>query len=436
MPVSGSVELVAAFYNSWRHSMGQADSTTRTEEPKDGGRAMSRRSGNNTVSNARNQNQRAGLTARVDRAVDRALEERRIVGTVVIVAEAGDIVYRRAAGFADRESGRSMEEDAIFLLASIAKPIVTAAALRMVENGRMNVDDSVAQWLPEFRPRLADGRVPEITVHHLLTHSAGLTYVFIEPDDGPYHRLQVSSGFDRTDITNLDDFVRRISTAPLSYEPGSGWGYSNAIDVLGAVIEKASRQPLPQAVAELVLDPLGMKDTGFAVIDSRRLVAQYADEQPAPRRMADDDYVNFFGRPVAFSLVRLLEQRAFPSGGSGMAGTASEVLTFLEAVRTDRLLQSQTRSAMFMVQARTQGQAEGPGWEFGYGGAVLVDPEAANTPQAAGTLQWNGACGHKWFIDRANELTVVALTNTAFEGMIGWFPVDVRNAVYGTAPEV
>jgi CubicO group peptidase (beta-lactamase class C family) len=86
---------------------------------------------------------------------------------------------------------------------------------------------------------------------------------------------------------------------------------------------------------------------------------------------------------------------------------------------------------MFEVQAFARCQAEGPGWEFGFGGAVLVDPEAADTPQAAGTLQWNGAYGHKWFIDRANELTVVALTNTAFEGMIGRFTVDVRNAVYG-----
>jgi CubicO group peptidase (beta-lactamase class C family) len=79
----------------------------------------------------------------------------------------------------------------------------------------------------------------------------------------------------------------------------------------------------------------------------------------------------------------------------------------------------------------TREQAEGRGWEFGFGGAVLVDPEAAGTPQAPGTLQWNGAYGHKWFIDPANGLTVVALTNTAFEGMIGRFTVDVRNAVYG-----
>ncbi len=380
---------------------------------------------------AGDQTRHAGLAARLDRVIDGALESRRIVGTVVLVAERGQTVYGRAAGFSDREAGRSMQGSDIFLLASVAKPIVTVAALRLIEMGRMNLGDPARRWLSEFTPRLADGRVPEITIHHLLTHAAGLTYVFIEPDDGPYHRLKVSSGFDRTDITNLDDFVRRISAAPLSFEPGSGWSYSNAIDVLGALIEKVTRRPLPQAVAELVLEPAGMKETAFAVVDPRRLVAHYADGQPEPRRMTGDDSVSFFGRPVAFSVGRLLEQTAFASGGAGMAGTASDVLAFLETVRAGDLLQSKTRSAMITVQARTQGQAEGPGWEFGYGGAVLVDPRAADTPQAPGTLHWNGAYGHSWFVDPANELTVVALTNTAFEGMNGRFPVDVRNAVYG-----
>ena len=215
---------------------------------------MTTRNRDKAASDARSWSSSTGLSARVDRAIDRALEDRRIVGTVVLVAERGDIVYRRAAGFADREAGRSLEENDIFLLASITKTIVTAAALRLVENGQMSVGDSVRRWLPEFTPHLVDGPAPEVTIHHLLTHSAGLTYVFIEPDEGPYHRLRISSGFDRTDIADLDEFVRRLSAAPLTYEPGSGWGYSNAIDVLGAVIEKATGKPLPGAVADLVVN--------------------------------------------------------------------------------------------------------------------------------------------------------------------------------------
>ena len=237
--------------------------------------------------------------------------------------------------------------------------------------------DSVRRWLPEFQPRLADGGAPDITIHQLLTHTAGLSYV------------------------------------------------------LGAVIAKATGQSLPQAVAELVLTPLGMTDTGFAIADPGRLVAHYGDGKPEPRRLAADDQVEFLGGLVDFSPVRLLEQRAYPSGGAGMAGTAGDVLKFLETLRAGGLLQPETREAMFTVQAQTNGQAEGPGWEFGLGGAVLVDAKAAGTPQAPGSLQWNGAYGHKWFIDPANELTVLALTNTTFEGMVGRFPADVRNAVYG-----
>jgi CubicO group peptidase (beta-lactamase class C family) len=150
-----------------------------------------------------------------------ACRERRIGAGVRALAlhrpmlQDGDVASNGLAGFADRENERAMQENEIFLLASIAKPIVTAAALRLVDSGRMSVGDPVRRWLPEFSPQLANAHVPEITIHHLLTHSAGLTYVFIEPDNGPYHRLRVSSGFDRTDITNLDEFVRRISAAPL-----------------------------------------------------------------------------------------------------------------------------------------------------------------------------------------------------------------------------
>ena len=195
-----------------------------------------------------------GLRERVDLAIQSALDEKRIVGTVVLIAQGGDVTHSRAAGFADREAGRAMGQNSIFLLSSIAKPIVTAAALRLVEDGRLGLDAPVRRWLPEFRPRLADGGMPEITIRQLLTHSAGLTYIFVEPADGPYHWLKISSGFDRAEVS-LDELVRRISAAPLSYVPGAGWGYSMAIDVLGAVIEKATLQPLPQAVAHLVFEP-------------------------------------------------------------------------------------------------------------------------------------------------------------------------------------
>jgi CubicO group peptidase (beta-lactamase class C family) len=116
-----------------------------------------------------------------------------------------------------------------------------------------------------------------------------------------------------------------------------------------------------------------------------------------------------------------------------MAGTAGDFLRFLEAIRTGGapILERETVDTMATDQVGPQAETQGPGWGFGYGWGVLVDPAATGTPQASGTLQWIGAYGASWFIDRVNGLSVVALTNTAFEGMSGAFPADVRNAVYG-----
>lgn len=363
---------------------------------------------------------RSRLKAELDRVIAEALDEQRIVGTVVEVLVDGEPAYKRAAGLADREADRPMTEDSIFLLSSVAKPIVTVAALSLVQSGTIGLDDTVSEWLPAFRPWLPDGSVPAITVRHLLTHSAGLSYVFMEQGDGPYHRHAISSGFDDTD----DDLP--------AYAPGHGWGYSMSLDVLGAVIEEATGSKLPQAIAALVTGPMAMNDTAFSVADPRRLVAHYGDASPRPRRLVGDDAVPFFGNPVRLSPGRIFNPRAFPSGGAGMAGTAGDVIRLLENLRTGHspAVDVPTSRSMFDIQARTGGLAAGAGWEFGFGGAVLVEPETAGTPQSPGTLQWDGAYGHKWFIDPVRGLTVVALTNTAFEGMNGRFPVDLRDAIY------
>src|SRR5436309_13770614 len=138
----------------------------------------------------------SSTTSTIDSVIDRALGEARIVGAVVLVAQDGEIVYRRAAGLADRERGAPMREDAVFRLASLTKPIVTAAALRMVELGKIALTDPATKYLPDFRPALPDGTTPTITLRHLLTHTAGLAYGFMQPPDGSYHRAGVSDGMD------------------------------------------------------------------------------------------------------------------------------------------------------------------------------------------------------------------------------------------------
>ncbi len=375
------------------------------------------------------------LPRRLNAVIDRALHEERIVGTVVLVAKDGKVVYRRAAGFADREAARPMAEDAIFRLSSITKPIVTVAALRLVEQGKLRLDDPVTRWLPDFKPKLADGSTPVITVHQLLTHTAGLSYGFEEPADSPYHRLGVSDGLDDAGIT-LEENLRRLAEAPLFYPPGHQWRYSLAIDVLGAVIARANESTLQEAVAQLVTTPLQMRDTAFSMQDSARVVVPYADGHPRPRRMSDRFEMTMpaeMGERLRFAPTRAFDASAFPSGGAGMVGTADDVMRLLETIRGGGapLLSADTVRRMATDQVGADAQTQGPGWGFGYGGAVLDDPVLAKSPQAKGTLQWGGVYGHAWFVDRGNGWSVVALTNTALEGMSGAFPTQIRDAVYG-----
>lgn len=369
---------------------------------------------------------------RLDAVVDDAIGGKRIVGVVVLVARDGMTIYRRAAGLADREANVPMAEDGIFRLASVTKPLVAAAAMRLVEQGLIRLDEPVTRTLPEFRPRLPDGSEPVITLRQLLTHTSGLSYRFMEPPGSPYHARDVSDGLDQPGLPVAEN-LRRIAAAPLAFLPGSGWRYSLAMDVLGAVMAVASGQSLPELVATLVTRPLGLVDTAFHVTDRARLVTPYADGESEPLRMHDDMLVPSREGWTRFVPSRIFDGPSYPSGGAGMAGTAADTLCFLEAIRTGgaTILQPETVGTMTRPQIGREAETQGPGWGFGYGWAVLVDPAQAGTPQSAGTLQWGGAYGHSWFVDPAERLTIVSFTNTAFEGVLGAFPGDIVRAVYG-----
>lgn len=372
-----------------------------------------------------------GLRHELDRTVESALQRKRIVGTVVLVSQDGEVVYRRAAGWADREAQVPMREDAIFLLASLTKPIVTMTLMRLVEEGRVNLGDPVTRWLPHFRPAMKGGGQALITIHHLLTHTAGLGYGFLEPPDGDYRRLKVSDGLDQPGL-GLQENLARIAAAPLAGEPGTAWRYSVALDVIGAVIARAADASLPEAVRARVTELLRMRDTDFVVQDQQRLVRHYADAVPQPVLMGATQDVVFNGMTVTFAPGRWADPRSYPSGGAGLTGTAGDFMRFLEAVRAGVAapVGEATLRQMSRPHVGQEAMTQGPGWGFGYGWAVLLDPAAANSPQSAGTLQWGGAYGHSWFVDRARRLSVVALTNTALEGMAGEFPAKVRDAVY------
>lgn len=378
------------------------------------------------------QREQEPLTLKLDRVIEQAIKEKRLVGAVAAVSHNGRTLYFKASGLADRESGRPMTTDTLFRLASMSKPIVSVAVLRLVDRGLIGLDDPVTRWLPDFRPRTADGRFHPITVRQLLTHTSGLSYGFFEKADGPYHRLGVSDGLDDRGVT-LDDNLRRLAQAPLLFAPGSGWNYSLATDVLGGVIEKATGRDLASAVRELVTEPLAMKETTFTASQPERLAVPYADGKPHPVRMTDFYRLPFGLSTVDFSPARAFNAKAYPSGGAGLISTTSDYLAFLENIRTGagKLLKSDTERLIFTSGAGN-GKLPGmdPGWGWGIMSALLLDNRATGYPACNGTISWGGVYGGSWWVDRESGLSVVLLTNTAIEGMVGKLPRALITAVY------
>ncbi len=367
----------------------------------------------------------------IDGVVESALADRRIVGAVVLVSREGELVYKHAAGLADREAGIPMRENAIFRLASLSKPMVSAAVLAAIEQGMLTLDDLVTKWIPEFQPSLADGTKPKIAIRQLLNHTAGFGYGCLEPDDGPYHQANVSDGLDQPGLS-MDENLRRIASVPLAYKPGTSWGYSVSTDIAGAAVARACSRSLPEVVGRYITLPLGMNDTGFTVEDESRLVTPYADGSPRPIRMGKLELVKMVYGPgsIRFAPERIFNRDSYPSGGCGMAGTAGDFWKFLEALRTGGSPILSTQSVSAMTADQSEGRSPRPGTAFGFGLSVITDPAAAQTPLSVGTFAWGGVYGHSWFVDRAKGLSVVALTNTAIEGTAGRFPIELRAAIY------
>lgn len=363
------------------------------------------------------------LVERVDAAIDAALVSR-IVGCVVLVRQNGKEIYARAAGLAAREEGRAMERDAIFRLASVTKPIVATAVLRMVDLGLFSLDDPVTRFLPWFTPSAPDGTVPPILIRHLLTHTSGITY------DVP---ADVSAGLAGGPAISIEQNLRRLAKAPLAFEPGTGWAYGMGIDVLGGTIAAVNGSSLEAAAAKYAGGPLGMKDTHFFVTDPARLAVAYADGNP-PKRMGEPEGVaDESGGVTVFSPERIFNRESPQSGGAGMAGTADDVMRMLDSYNgSEPFLTPDTIAQALSNQIGAIPRREiDAGKRFGLIGAVVDDPVAARTPCPAGTVEWGGAWGNNWIVDPVNRLTIVICTNVAFEGCNGPFTEEVRDAVYG-----
>ncbi len=351
--------------------------------------------------------------AKIGGLLESTVSSGRLAGGSALVARQGKVVYLAAVGHRDREADLPMTADTIVRIASMSKPITSVAILQLVDAGKIHLDDPVSKYIPEFaEPSVlvmpSDGKaeggfstVPagrEITIHHLLTHTAGLVYRFAgqEPISRLYAEAAVSDGLSETPGTIADN-AKRIAAQPLQFRPGDAWNYSLATDVLGRVVEVASGESFDAYLQKHLFAPLKMTDTAFIVPAAKRvrLSAVYG---PGP----DGKVGRTTGHPVQQGL--LVYSATYPSwddshyfsGGAGLTSTLGDYARFLQMLLNRgeldgvRVLKPET---VDLMTSNRIGELPMPDWghgdRFGYGVAVVSHDSAPDAP-AAGSYSWGG----------------------------------------------
>lgn len=379
-----------------------------------------------------------GMTARIRDDVER----HRIPGAVMLVARDGKVVYQEAIGWQDAADRTPMRNDSIFRIYSMTKPIVSAAVMMMVEDGRLQLGEPVSRYLPELKglkvgvertdasgkpvlERVAATR--EMTIQDLLRHTSGLTY-------GVFGNSLVKDEYKRAGVDSFNqtnaEFISRLATVPLQFQPGTTWEYSRSTDVLGALLERVSGQSLATHLSDRIFKPLGMVDTGFWVPPENQ------------RRLAEPFSVD----PDSKAPVRLIEVRTPPrleSGGGGLVSTAADYLRFAQMLinggELDGVRLLAPKTVAFMTadhlgpirnrsQARGPAYLPGPGYGFGLGfGTRLATGESA-TPGTPGDHYWGGVGGTYFWIDPRERTIAIWMMQAPGqrEYYRGWF----RNEVY------
>ncbi|MEJ6022438.1 serine hydrolase domain-containing protein [Ramlibacter sp. PS4R-6] len=347
----------------------------------------------------------ARLTSTLQSHIDRG----RIPGAIAVVARAGQVELFEALGRLDPDSGAAMRDDAIFRIYSMTKPVVSLAALMLMEEGALQMNQPLSLFFPEFaQPKVQAGNelVPaarEATVHDLLRHTAGLTYGFLGAN--PVQQLYEANNLVDRSRTNRE-FCRVLASLPLQDHPGTWFQYSHATDVLGAVVEAASGRTLGQFLAERIFEPLAMKETSFNV------------PQPKWGRVAQP-----FGKdPDSGQPVTMLDHRAhasWESGGGGLFGTAHDYVRFLSMMANRGSLGGERLVSRKTVQWMTADHLGAlpayndlliPGYGFGLGFAVRKEAGMGPQPGSPGQYFWSGIGGTSFFIDPAEDIFALLMT--------------------------
>jgi CubicO group peptidase (beta-lactamase class C family) len=359
--------------------------------------------------------EKVGLSSqRLQRLMDVLQAEvgkKRLPGAVAVVARHGQLALCDSVGQLNPATGAVMTKDARFRIYSMTKPIVSVAAMMLMEEGKLLLADPVSRHLPEFAAQqvatLVDGSVQlqpvskAATVHDLLRHTAGMTYEFLgsTPVQRQYTQLRIGSR-ERT----LSEFTQQLASLPLIFEPGSAFEYSRATDVLGRVIEVVSGQTLQAFLTERIFEPLGMPDTAFHVQEQHHeLIAEPFARDP--------------DGGVQMRVIDVRADAALASGGGGLTSTAMDYARFLQFMLNRgelagvRLLGPRTVDFMTTDHLGDMGVFNPgsrsllpAGHGFGLGFAVRKHQGVAPVPGSVGTYFWGGLAGTTFFVDPALDL--------------------------------
>jgi CubicO group peptidase (beta-lactamase class C family) len=371
----------------------------------------------------------AGRLARIDSHFARYVDDKRLPGWSLVVSRGGQIVHLATYGQRDVEAGLPIELDTLFRVYSMTKPITSVAAMMLYEEGGFELKDPVSKFIPSFadvrvyRQGSAAAPVTEpatepVRMWHLLTHTAGLTYGFhhVHPVDAMYRTAGYEWG--SPPGKTLEQCCDDWAALPLVFQPGSEWNYGVNTDVLGRVVEVVSGQPLDEFFRTRIFDPLGMNETAFFVDepDHHRLAALYFPN-PADRTAMRLDAMGDIAKV----------KPTFLSGGGGLVSTAADYHRFTQmlvgggALDGNRLLG--TRTLAYMTRNHLPGGADleafgralfsettFDGVGFGLGFSVVDDNVKTKVLSSVGDYGWGGAASTAFWIDPAEQITALFLT--------------------------